>query len=386
MDTDNAGNTGFGNSNADTGTFENTDINILRSKTFNRELKHLVNRIVSNEEKPGEEDIESLTEDRLLYRLHKLFYLIRSLNEIESANTSFNPFLMEDRSGPDKGIGQYLKSSFQDLGISVYDILTFNINDKCFSSTHTELTGESRADIIINLKDNLFKRISREQKGSVLTYDEITGDSFLSKKFNGLDDEKRGMLLFLRLSSITVNLIEELNRGEKSAPLVEYLSPIMVFRIKEQSSGEVDTLVRTLKDELSVPLFLSLGGLFPSFKLDRYDDPDSLIILLETILTVSVISDDYNGILIKASRSCDTQMIFEIKYMISRLTKNLDDHTSVLRIKSDALLLITLRSKRGIVESVIADYNTLHNDLFEYEVISEKNRDEIPELLLKICF
>ncbi len=388
MDTQKSENSGREESGIDPGMAADTDENILRSKTFNRELKSLVNRIVSNEEeKTEEEDIDGLTESKLLYRLHKIFYRIKSLGEIESVHSSFNPFVLDTDNELAKGIAAYLKTAFNSMEISVYDILSFNINDRCFSSAYTELKPESKTDIIINLKDRLFKQILEKESGYMLTADEINGDSFLSKKFSGLEDEEGGeMLLFVRLSSITENLIKELNRGHGTAPLAEYLSPIIIFRLKEQSSGDLLNRMEVLKNELSIPLYLSLGSLMPSIDLRRYDDLDSLVGVVEILLAISVISEDLNGILIKISRVCDKEMLYEIKYLISRFANGLDDDASIIRVKSDIILILTHKKNTGIVREITAEYNRIYDNAFDIEIINREKRDEIPGILSKICF
>lgn len=363
-----------------------TDINILRNKTFNRELKSLVNRIVSNEEKPEEEDLEDLTDDRLLYKLHKIFYRIKSLDEIESVYSSFNPFLFNGENELYREIADYLKTAFNSMNIVVYDILTFNFTDRCFSSIFTELKPEVKTDIIINLRDNLFRQMWEEQSGYILTADEIKRDSFLSKKFIDFEDEKSGdALLFLRLSSIIGNLIKELDRDHKAGPLVECLSPIVIFKLVEQSRDDTRKRIDMLRNELSIPLYLYLGRFIPSIDLLRYDDLDSLVSIVETLLNVSVISEELNGILIKVSRICSKQMLYEIKYLISRLKNNLDDYTSFIRIKSDTLFILTHKKNTGIVQGVAAEYNRVYENIFDIEIINREKRDEIPSIILKIC-
>jgi hypothetical protein len=386
VDTQNSENINGEKSGIDTDMAADSDHNILRTKTFNRELKSLVNRIVSNEEKPEEEDLQSLSESQLLQSLHKIFYRIKSLDEIESVHSSFNPFLIDTENEPASGITDYLEAAFNSLGISVYDILTFSINDRCFTSTYTELNPVNKTDIILNLKDNLFKQISEKESGYILTAREREKDSFLSKKFIGFDDEGgRGMLLFIRLSSIVMNLIKELNQGHEAVPLAEYLSPIIIFRLEEQGEGEVRNRIEVLKNELSIPLYLHLGRFIPSLDLQRYDDLDSLVSIVETLLNISTISEDLNGALIKISRGCDKEMIYEIKYMISRLKQSLHGQASIVRIKSDVLLIITHKKNMGIVQAVAADYNEIYDNRFKSEIISMEKRDEIPGILLKVC-
>jgi hypothetical protein len=386
MDTQNDKHISGEKSGTDIDMSADTDFNILRSKTFNRELKSLVNRIISNEERTEEEDLAGLTESQLLYRLHRIFYRIKSLDEKESAYSSFNPFIIDVENDLAKGIAVYLKTAFSSMEISLYDILAFNISDRCFSSTHTELKPETKTDIVINLKDRLYTQIVEEGNGYKLTPEEINRDSFLSKKFTGLEDEEgRGALLFIRLSSVADKLIKEVNRGHAAVPLVEYLSPIIIFRLAEQGRDEILKRVEVLRNELAVPLYLSLGSLLPSFDLQRYDDLDSMVGIAETLLAVSAVSEDLNGIMIKASRDCGKEMLYETKYLVSRLGKSLDGQASIIRLKSDLLIILTDKNNTGIVQAVVADYNKIHNNIFDLEIISMGNKDEISDILFKIC-
>ena len=109
------------------------DQNILREKTFNEELRHLVEKVTAHEA-PGPEtsDIDDVSDEELIRRLHVLFYRAIHLEHAVPPPRSLVE-LRRVRGRDEDSLINAIHQGLAELSYRAFALLPFNLEKRCFT-------------------------------------------------------------------------------------------------------------------------------------------------------------------------------------------------------------------------------------------------------------
>ncbi len=365
-------------------------VNLLRDKTFNQELRDLVDRVRENESSdtggaPLSGKEEELAREILIFKLHQLFYRFRNLHHYDTINPSYNPFdtyIPDELSNDREIIAEQISSIMQSSGYDAFFIMTYDMNQKCFSADI--LTGDqvSGDDIIISIRDTLYHNIYESSEGYLVNADELSGNEFLKKIFYPEKATYQSLYL-VNIDKIT-GILEDKNTGIKRKPSSNYQPPpilgIFLFDTKKADAGGI---YRSIRNRMALPLQLYMKNLPNLFNIDSSISFSELYSYLVLLFNYYLIEDNRVGIIIKI-RKYGENFSFIIRYLISKMRNALDSESLLLHFTEKRIVILTNQDKERSVYGIITELNSIYENNFKYTLISQKNRSDYSWEIMKM--
>jgi len=368
-------------------------LNFLREKTFNSNLRHLVDRIRDNEPDSADseifhEDIDSLSEEELQLRLYRLYYRAVNIRDNRDINIAFNPFeIQEDASSSSivDSLNCHIINRMESLELSPFALLSYNIAQKGYMPAIHSLDRYHAESIVIGLRDRLFKKILAGPDGVIIDTGEIEEDPFMSKIFSLKEGEERRPLYFIMLSTITAEVMKELpiSGSDTLSPFLP--SAILMIELPDRSHpATIAAITGTLKRRLALPYFLLNDYQSLVFSSESYEDLDFTYQVLDYLFTIFLLHKDRAGISIKSSAHKNDSMTFLIKYVISKLSHTLYCDSVIVHIIKGRLVILTTGAFVDVIKEIIDEYNRLFNDQFSIVEFYSADFDDSLDIIQKI--
>ena len=348
-------------------------LNLLREKTFNTDLRHLVDRIRDNEPSFADagvfqEDIDSLSEEELQLRLYRLYYRAVTIRDNRDINIAFNPFEIQDDASTSSivdSLNGYIMSRMESLALSPFALLSYNLGQKGYIPAIHSLHRYHTGSIVISLRDRLYKKIAAHPDGVIIDTGEIEEDPFMCKIFSLKEGEERCPLYFIMVSTITAEVMKELpvSGADNLTPFLP--SAIIMIELPDPShAAAIAAITGTIKRRLALPYFLLNDYQSLVFSSDSYENLDYTYQVLDYLFTIFLLHKDRAGISIQSSVQKNDSMTFLIKYIISKLSHKLFCDSVIVHIIKGRLVILTTDAFVGIIRDIIDEYNRLFNDQF----------------------
>jgi hypothetical protein len=362
-------------------------LNLLRDRTFNAELKQLVDRVRENEPSASvfddePEEAASLSEDELRLRLYRLYYRARVLNDNREMNVAFNPFGFIDgsnRASTHAAISDYILDRMGQLSLSPFALLSYRIAEKGYIPAVHNLERYHVENIVISLHDMLFRTILESGEGVILEADTLRDDPFLEKIFSLHEGEDPRALYFVMLSSLVSDVAQELQRPGQT-DIVPFLpSAILMIELPLQTAAHNrGSIFTALRKKLALPFFLLNDNQSLVFSSESYEDMAYSYHVLDYLFTIFLLNHDRIGISIISKLQDDSSRSFLMKYIISQLSYKLHADSVLVHIIKGHLIILTREVFVDLIRSLIDEYNKLFNGQF---VVVEFRPEEFEDSL-----
>ncbi len=370
-------------------------LNLLRERTFNTELKQLVDRVRDNEPPlsvfDGEpEEIDALSEDELRLKLYRLYYRARVLHDNREMNVSFNPFESIDASSPGSipdSLAGYIVDRMHQLALSPFALLSYSIIEKAYIPTIHNLERYHVDNVVIGLRDRLFRTILESGDGVIIEADTLRDDPFLEKIFYLHEGEEPHALYFVMLSSLVSEVARELQKPGRSVITPFLPSAILMIEMPLQTEPHNRASVyNTLRKKLALPFFLLNDNQSLVFTSESYEDMDYSYHVLDYLFTIFLLNHDRVGISIKSKSKDSINRTFLMKYIISQLSYKLHADSVLVHIIKGHLIILTREGFVDVIKSLIEEYNKLFNDQFNLVEFSPAEFKDSLEIIQRIVF
>lgn len=368
-------------------------LNLLRERTFNPELRELVDRVRENEPRPvlfekEAPDGQTLSDEDLRLRLYRLYYRTRVLSDNREMNISFNPFEKDERSPDISGhdaLVEYITATMEQTSLSPFALLSYSIVEKGYIPTVHNLKKYQVENIVISLHDALFKTIMADHDGIILDAGTIGGDPFLEKIFSPTDGEPQHSLYFVLLGSIVSSIPQEL-QASAAEPITPFLpSSILMIELPLQTMPfNTGAICSTLRKKLALPIFLLNDNQSLVFASENYEDLDYSYHVLDYLFTLFMLNHDRVGVSIKARRRENTSRTFLMKYIISQLSYKLFADSVIVHIIRGHLVILTKDRFLDVIQSLVNEYNKLFDDQFAVALFRPDDFEDSLDIIRRI--
>ncbi|MCP4129624.1 MAG: hypothetical protein GY754_01290 [bacterium] len=400
-----------------TGTREKTDqdnepkeeVNLLRKRTFNVELRQLVGRISNNEgqnpedevvpeeplsHEPGlldespeflEKDIrniDSLSADELLLKFHQLFYKVKQLDKIKDINPSFNPFEI-DQKGRDfeEALIDYIRIEMKAISFPAFAILSYSMEQKCYRPIFNSLKGINTENITISLRDGIYQHIEKNPYGYVLEESMIENNVYLKKKFLSSREQSKNSLYLLHVNKTTTNLHSELNSGQLEDSFSIFPSPIMIIQLEKEGEFNRERAFRLLEERFSVPFFILAEYENAGFGQGGFDDFDNIVLFFDYAFEISKWINNEIGILIQTTKYHNKEVLLLMRYMYTKLSVLIPSDSFVIRVTKERFIVLTKNSMVELVRDMVEEFNTFFGHTFDLNTFSINDINRLEALL-----
>lgn len=377
------------------GSFEHEtrkQLNLLRERTFNPELRRLVDRIRVNEPSPGQQEsasgIDELSEDELQLNLYRLYYKARNISDNNEINISFDPFKMIDEA-PSRDIKEslaaHLTSMMRHLSLSPFALLSYDITSKGYIPSVHDFEGDMAGNIVISLKDGLFQKILSSRDGILVYADELRDDHYLNKIFGTRETGVSGPVYFIMINQIIEEVVRELSESG-AGPVVSFLPSALLMILLQDNAAKAEPgdIARIARERLSLPLFMLNDNHSRVYSLQRYDDLSYIFSVLDYFFSLFLLKKDRVGVSLNVKSSAGTSMPFMMKYIIAKLNNKLYADSVIINVLKERLIILTESAHLEIINQIFEEYNKLFQDSFVmYEFRSADFKDS-HEVIQKI--
>jgi hypothetical protein len=207
------------------------DQNILREKTFNEELRHLVEKVTAHEA-PGPEtsDIDDVSDEELIRRLHVLFYRAIHLEHAVPPPRSLVE-LRRVRGRDEDSLINAIHQGLAELSYRAFALLPFNLEKRCFTPAINTITSLDVLNLFVDMYDRMYTEIVEGGKGLLIRPDTIREDVFLRKRFVAKAGQGDDHFYINSLWNLYRPLVAGLLGPESPDPGFR-MSPLLIIRLK----------------------------------------------------------------------------------------------------------------------------------------------------------
>ena len=349
------------------------NINIIRQRTFNKELRELLAKIRSNESQRNDKAInmDEISEEELIKRFHILFYRSVNLIGLSDINSNLNPYLLPNYFFKDN-LEQNILYEMQNLSLPEYAILSYNLEKKCYIPVYCYIDDIIEDNIAIDICEELYTQILDSKYGIILNYQSINNNIFLKKRFSSnCQNDSQYLLYFVSFKNIFSNLLSEMNLiGIENIRNI-HLSQILMIRIKD-GMGEniVESIYNKIIDKLIIHFLLLEKRVFGQILKVDYENIYSLFNILEFFIRIFSKFYDGVGYIIKCKNYFKKENLFIFQYLLLKFKNTLSAKSIISQLANDKFLILTKESEGEIVEQIVKEFNNYNNNILRIKAFN----------------
>lgn len=357
-------------------------VNILREKTFNPELSSLLNKIYSHEktsgvEAPVIEKIDPVLKINLLQKCDQLLYKIKHESEAASVSSYYNPFTQDINVYDDiDDLNEYIETGMRQSGFSRFLIMKYNFKDAAFRTDINRIDEILTSDLFFSTRDSFFISMYENNTGHILDHSSVNDDIFLTKKLGRIfrTDDNNKVIYFVRLCSLCNDDERTLKMKKSMSSFEEYLSPIIAVIPDNGKDHLTETdFFNTLKANLQIPFALYTLKNRINFNTQHFSYEDTLL-MLELVMS-SPVADTMTCSLLTLDNFSIKENMFILKFLLSKIRKNLEKDSFFMRISIDKCILITSEKEKREIVSMIDEINISDKIISIKPIVTGKGAD-----------
>ena len=361
------------------------EINLLRQKTFTKELSSLVNRIYSNEADESEsvKEIASLDiteKNNLLMEFEKLIYSLKHKEEISKTESRYNPFNLNiDVYDDIDDIDDYLQKGIEQCGFDEFGIFKYILTESSFKFDRGILDDFLKTNCFFGLKDDLFKKGIPEH-GVIIEADSIEKDPFLKKKFssNSESEENNNSFYLNRVLYCCDKVFIKENNSNLST-IERYTSPLIMIKLPEGFNMDTKEIHKIIVKHMSIPLAVYMGKnrLIPVINDYSYEDCFHLIELFQKISHTS----ELTWCILSGKEMSSMESFFMLKYFLSKIKLNAGINSLVMRVALNQIVLALPTKNVEKIKKIIDEFNKRSSNYLELKYIEDYNSESKNKLI-----
>ena len=355
--------------------------NIIREKTFNKELSSLVNQIFENESHPGKplqdsSDIDFTKKNKILIDLEKEIYRLKHIEELSRNSSSYNPFELNVNTFDDiDDIEDYILRGINQSGLNSYSVMKYSLNDSAYAADIGNFDDFKKTNVIFSVKDPVFKALSESPDGIFLSAEQIKSDPFLSKKFinpESLTDAVESYYM-IKLTGLNTPLTEKIELMSTDR-ISGFLSPMLIAAVESDKSISVKDLSGSLKRNLAIPMAIYRLKNRINFEIADYSFEETLLII--DLFIKSDPETEIKCLILSLSDSSARENIFILKYLLTRIRSTMEKDSLIFRITLDRVIIATTDQNIDKIYRLISHMNVYGEDLVDIQIIDrDQSRD-----------
>ncbi len=344
--------------------FPGGEHNILREKTFNEELRHLVDKVTSHETADRTtEDIDLISDDELIRRLHLLFYRSMHLENAGAAHEQLQGVRLAMGRDEDSVINA-IHEGLTALSFNAYSLLPFNLEKRCFAPAINTINSLDVYSLFIDIYDGLYTAIVEGGRGIIISPESIRDDAFLRKRFVAKSGTLEDYLYINSLRNIYRPLLIELHGSGSPDPGFR-MSPILIVRLKKSDSSSGAAVLDELISRRLALTFL----LYASEELRRIGKSGGNILVhhyrcLEYVYMAFSRMKDGTCFILNFREYHLPLGRYLYSYFESTLRAGLSGSSSVQQLDKNSVAVFTAGNDAEWVKDTVARWHAAHGDIF----------------------
>ncbi|MFA5519634.1 MAG: hypothetical protein WDA74_10310 [Spirochaetota bacterium] len=365
------------------------EVNLLRQKTFTKELATLVNRIYGNEATESESIKETAALDiaeknNLLMEFEKLIYSLKHKDEIAKTESQYNPFNLNiDVYDDIDDIDDYLQKGIEQCGFNEFGLFKYILSESSFKFDRGLLDDFLKTNCFFGLKDDLLKKGIPEQ-GIIIKADSIKKDPFLKKKFSSnSESEENNSSFYLNRVLYCCDKVFIKENNSNLSTIEEYTSPLIMIKLPEKFNIDTENIHKIIIKYISIPLAIYMGKnrLIPVINDSNYEDCFHLIELFQKTSHTSKLT----WLILSGKEMSSMESFFMLKYFLSKIRLNAGINSLVMRVALNQIVLALPVENVEKIKKIIDDFNERSSNYINLKYIenySSETKNKLIEFFL----
>jgi len=330
-------------------------VNILRERTFNKELRNLVSRVSSNE---GEvEDLnfkvkfssiddkikkaDSLSPAQLQRELHELFYSI-SNSDSKCIEAQYNPLTMSG------SYEDHLKHLLKQGGVDLHALFQYSLIDKVYRPFINTIPSLDEENLVISIRGDLYKRLVNEKTGIIIEKEDIEKDWTLRK---GLSQDNRYFAVFVKHAMYDVYK----KLGPQNISVKSFYPEMIFFMVIPEGYSNTEAIMTFLRTNCAVPLAMLHEDIVE--KIDGQSSNEMLFNLVDYISESANRRGINNALLVEFNKTKLDLAPYMVKFFFSKLERVLSISSFAFRMDICETMIIASQDELIEVESIVNSLN-----------------------------
>ena len=337
--------------------------NLLRERTFNEELRSLVEKVTTHSaHREMDADIDNVSDEELIRRLHLLFYRAIHLEHAVSLPGS----LVELRKIPGRdedSLVNDIQRGLTELSFPAFALMPFNLEKRCFVPAINTIASLDVLDLFVDIYDRIYTAVIESGGGIVIGPDSIREDVFLRKRFIAKSGQGDDHFYMNSLGNLFRPLILDL-LGPDASYSGFRMSPLLIIRLKR---SQAEAGPKTIDEEIAGRLAMSFL-IYSSEERRRLGRPG------EDLLALNYRCLEYLFMAFRRMRGAECFILHFsgyhtgqgrplFSYLESVLQSGLSGASSVQQIDKNRLAVFASQKDSDWVRKTLARWNDIHGNI-----------------------
>jgi hypothetical protein len=354
--------------NEDQSEISSEMIDFLRRKTFNEDLKSLVNKVVfdgnypdDRTESPVEKENEDHEIQNLIKDLHSLFYRTINLNGYKTIDADFNPFTTEKENIYEYSL-RYLKSALAGVDVTEYAILCYDPAMKSFVPEIFEIQDYDKNRIALAPEDGLYHDIIYDAVGVILDNNSTAMERIPRKHF--VHDFEDSTIFLISIENILNIFWTVTAKSMHKVFTPTSLFPIFVAVCRNGKCFDHKVVIRTLQRKLSFAFYVIHNNLKNDLLPTEYRTPAFFRGLLDTYSRIYGHLDNIKCFSLTYLGKDNDRRYFFLNDMWLKIKLLIGHDSAAVQIEKNRVILFLSPSDEPIIFEYLNSGSDMNHDEF----------------------
>ncbi|MGL4368672.1 MAG: hypothetical protein ACRCUT_03230 [Spirochaetota bacterium] len=380
------------------------DLNFIRNRTFNSELRGLVEKVISEKQRlpqppaPGEkieisenealelpsdiidtdESEEICARSEIIRRLHDLFYKTANLSESGGTAAVFNPFLLRSQDLYHYSI-ECIRKECAKLNISEYALLFFDPQKKAYIPRIFKITSFNIHNLVLSPEESLYREILSEKKGVVITTETAPTYPELKQRLRR-DFPFKGSVYCVLIQNLLMNIWQCADRPQISDQQPGNLYPVLIA-LSPDPKADRDYIFSRLGTTTAFSLYIVNNTVLNETIPAEFRNPSFLCSMIDTYGRMYGSHPGAKCLYLRFSGRFDNQSYVLMNYLDNKLFSLISSNSAVLHYEKNKMLIFLTLEDREKVEKYLESFLHYFGDSITIEEIRELSRMNLFDLL-----
>jgi hypothetical protein len=343
--------------------FNGNDIDRIRKKTFNDELKDLVEKVIPENKSNSNSDQLIACNDStdLTKKINSLFYKVINLSGQDSIYTGFNPFIPNNENIFEYAI-KYIETSLSEIQVHEYSLLFYDHMYKSFTPDIFKIENYPKENVIIAPEDPIYNNIVDDPIGVLIEPSSEIRSKISKKHF--INDFNNSTVFIISIQNL-LNIFWSccsLETPKLFSPSGLFPIFLAIFRNPEQFNHTL--LIRVLQKKLTFAFYIINNHLRKDLIPVEFRPPSYLCTLIDTLGRIYGHIDNMRCFIIKHKGKYTNYSYITMSYIERKLYSLCGPNSSTLFLEKNKLIIYVSPEDYSNINDYLNEASSIFDSVF----------------------
>lgn len=341
----------------------------IREKTFNTELRNLVEKITANKTEKKDKKIiqeKPVVNESFIAKMHKLFYKAINIDNYQKINANFNPFSIKTEINK-KVLLKSIQKQLDKLGINEFAYLFYNNNRKSFFPVENTFETIAKDNLVLSLSENVFKRIHSSKDGFLLERTYLSGN-LIQQRRTGLISSRTGNLFCISLHHLSASLWKNLVNLENGNVNEKLFSPILILSYDTKGKVSKKLFFRKIQKKLSILYYMYFTLHENKMKVNK-QYIEKPVQTINNFIHLYESNREISPLIFKNRSDYDNETFILMKHIYNKMKNLISQKSAIQYLERNKILLFLHCEDEPYIRKYLNEINKIYINKFEIHQI-----------------